>query len=119
MSALPTIAQLDSRPLTRPQFNTGEWAMASLANFITANYEPLMSWYDALANEIEGTSEVMPKAHEFLAIQFDLERARKGLPLMHEERAADRKYAPENERRHINSDERYGREVGVKSTGEI
>jgi hypothetical protein len=119
MSALPTIAQLDSRPLTRPQFDTGEWAMASLANFITANYQQLMGWYDELAKEIEGTSEVMPKAYEFLAIQFDLERARKGLPLIHEERAGDAKYARDREPRYVNSDERYGREVGVKSTGEL
>jgi hypothetical protein len=119
MSAWPTIAQLDSRPLTRPQFNTGAWAMNSLTNFITANYEPLMTWYDALANEIRNTSEVMPKASEFVAVQFDLERARKGLPLMHEVRAADAKYAPEREPRYQSWDERAANDAGSRTRGEI
>jgi hypothetical protein len=116
MSALPTIQQLDCRPLTRPVFRTTDYDMRSMAAFGMANWDALTGWYVSLANEIRDTGEQMPDFVDFVGVQYDIERAMKNMTI---ETAADRKYAPEREPRVRSWEDRAANDAGSKCQGEI
>jgi hypothetical protein len=121
MSAQP----IDCRVMLRPIFKTSAQDIANPIAFANANWDALVAWYVELANEARGTAEEMPDFVSFVAIQLDIERCMRGLPIY---RVADpvapvelkdRKYADEGYERYGRNDERAANDAGSRTRGPI
>jgi hypothetical protein len=111
-----SVSEIQTRPLTRPIFDTSLRAMRSREIFGFLNWDVLHAWYAAVAAEAAVAGEEMPDVGTFMDVQYDIERSIAGLTI---ETLADRKYAPEREPRFRSWEDRAANDAGVRRFGEL